>query len=403
MPSAPCILYHNCIPNDRVCEMTHAGIRRYGERVGWEVEPIPKTDSTAELRAILRERRPQGCLVWIPGARTPLSPRLFSGIPTVFLGMDPASRSACVSRLDFDEAAIARAAFRELSSGKPDVYATVIFRRPIAWSLARETAFRALAAAAGKPCLMFRKRVRPVVEPDDVRTRRLVSWIGSLPSRCAVFAVNDDAAAEIVAAAHATGRRIPHDLTLLGVDNDELICEAAHPSISSIQMDFENAGFLAARLLAETMKNRAPRGMATAATAANGDGDPPAAITIGPLLAVRRESTSGTGRREPHILAAMEMIRREACDGLTARALASRFPGSRRLFELRFREAIGHSVLDEIQNARLREVHALLAHTNTAIGAIPALCGYRSDIALRKFFREREGMSMQEWRRRNGH
>ena len=395
MPSAPRILYCNFIPGDRVCEMTLAGIRRYGERVGWEIETIAKMDSAAELRALLKARCPQGCLAWIPGARTPLSPRLFRGIPTVFLGMDLASRSDCVSRLDFDEAAIARAAFRELSSGKPEVYATVIFRRPIAWSLAREAAFRALAAAAGKPCLMFRKRVRPVVEPDDVRTRRLAVWVGSLPRRCAVFAVNDDAAAEVVAAARATGRRIPHDLTLLGVDNDESLCESSNPSISSIQMDFENAGFLAARLLAETIL----RGSTSPVIH---DVGTPAPITIGPLLAVRRESTSGTGRREPHILKAMEMIRREACNGLTARALAARFPGSRRLFELRFREAIGHSVLDEIQNARLREVHALLAHTDTAIGAIPALCGYRSDIALRKFFREREGMSMQEWRRRNG-
>ena len=56
---------------------------------------------------------------------------------------------------------------------------------------------------------------------------------------------------------------------------------------------------------------------------------------------------------------------------LTARALAARFPGSRRLFEMRFREAMGHSVLDEILHVRMEKAFTLLAKTGTAIGAIP--------------------------------
>ena len=95
------------------------------------------------------------------------------------------------------------------------------------------------------------------------------------------------------------------------------------------------------------------------------------------------------------------MIRREACDGLTAAALAARFDCSRRLFNMRFREATGHSVLDEILHVRLERAFTLLAKTDTAIGAIPQLCGFRTNRALDFLFHSRFNSSMSEWRKRN--
>ncbi len=123
--------------------------------------------------------------------------------------------------------------------------------------------------------------------------------------------------------------------------------------------------------------------------------------SIGPLMVLRRKSTSGRGRHEPRILKAVEMIRAEACDGLTAAKLAARFDCSRRLFNMRFREATGHSVLDEILHVRLEKAFTLLAKTDTPIGAIPDFCGFRSYWALDFLFRTRFGMSMREWRKRN--
>ena len=69
--------------------------------------------------------------------------------------------------------------------------------------------------------------------------------------------------------------------------------------------------------------------------------------------------------------------------------------------ELRFREAFGHSILDEIQNVRMEKVQFLLAKTDTPIAAIAAFCGYKTDIALRKAFRLQTGMSLADWRKAN--
>ena len=121
-------------------------------------------------------------------------------------------------------------------------------------------------------------------------------------------------------------------------------------------------------------------------------------IIFPPLLVDRRKSTRGYGRREPRILEAMEMIRREACEGLTVAKLAQRFPGTRRLFEIRFREAAGHTALDEIINVRLDKAMELLAHTDMPVTAISHFCGFNTRLDFWKVFRRRTGMSPLQFR-----
>ena len=256
---------------------------------------------------------------------------------------------------------------------------------------------------------------------DEDRLRRaeqMVSWAAELPHRCAVFAVNNWCAHSTAQALFKAGRPFPRTVTLVGADGagPTLVPGDFSETVSSIRLDHELAGYLAAKALGAfaandsapvaRMTTRALRGMTTAACAAN-DYPPcgrnndisslspkaasssraqpapslPAERTpslqrreygvavFPPLLVDRRQSTRGRGRRETNILKAMEMIRREACDGLTAVALAARFPGSRRLFEMRFREAMGHSPLDEILNVRLeRAMELLLPHEPCGLG-----------------------------------
>ena len=126
---------------------------------------------------------------------------------------------------------------------------------------------------------------------------------------------------------------------------------------------------------------------------------PPQAAAFGPLCVLRGDSTRGRGRRDPHVLEAVGIIRREACEGLTAAALAARVPGSRKHFERRFREAMGHSILDEILHVRLERVCTLLAQTDMPIGAIPDFCGFDCPRTLHALFQSRFHTSMRDWRK----
>ncbi len=86
-------------------------------------------------------------------------------------------------------------------------------------------------------------------------------WLARLPKNCAVFAANDEVALEVVQACRSVGRRIPGDLTLLGVDDIDAYCLAGEPRISSVRIDFELAGFKACELRTGLWRRlRAPDG-----------------------------------------------------------------------------------------------------------------------------------------------
>ncbi len=391
---------------DRVFVPALAGARRYAKARGWDVETIGWNEArTGFPKALQAPPRPLGFIVEGSNLPPDLPRELYGDTPVVFLNCTDTPRDARFAHLLLDDSAVARTAFRELSASLPPACAVVGYclgRRR--WSSDRATSFRAEAAKSGLPCHSF-DFLDPRTDDASGEPARLTAWLASLPRRCAVFAVNDETAAVVAEAARAARLDIPRHLTLLGADNDAAICEASHPTLSSIQMDFESAGFQSARILNEMVSaTKPPPPVAPTAGDSSGGhsgGDGPgdaAAVVLGPLMAVRRESTRGAGRREPRILDAVEIIRGKACEGLTVKALAARFPGSRSLFEKRFREAMGHSALDEILHVRMENVHTLLSRTDVPLAAIADFCGFRSDRALRKFFRSREAMSMTEWR-----
>ena len=371
------ILYLNTDPGARIPEMTLAGIRRYAAARRWKAEAFSSAESRQEaIPALMAAYAPiAGCVYECSDDNVPASPSVFGNVPVVYLHATPHIRGGRVMRLPTDNKAVAKTAFRELSSGRPVTFAVVGCDIAHVWSLERERTFASLCARSKKPCSVFER----TDEPPDARAKRLAVFVATLPRHTAVFAVNDLAAAEVIAAARTAYRPIPRELTLLGVDNLSDICEAGKPTISSIQIDFERAGFAAARMIGE-------RGGLAA---------------VGPLMVVRRESTGGAGRREPFVLEAVERIRREACDGLTADDVIKAAPVSRSLFILRFREAVGHSIQNEIEHVRLERVFTLLRDPEMPIGAIASFCGWRSDIALRWLFRRRTGMSMRQWRQKN--
>ena len=380
---ADTILYVDMWKGERIQEMKLAGIRRFAKVHGWDVRVLSEDESRpGRLRSFLSEMRPEGVIVEASAAHTDLPPRFFRKLPVVYLDCARGLYGGRMPKVVHDGEATTRIAFRELSSNRPLAYAVAGYMWLRPWSSIRERTFRALVSDAGKKCISFARRD----ESSESRARRLAAWVTRLPQKTAVFAVNDDTAAEIVAACQACGKDIPADMTLLGVDNLESVCETGETKISSIQVDFERAGYFAAKMLDDVMSGRAGN---------------PVEDRFGPMMVVRRESTRGFGRREHRILPVVELIRREACNGLTAREAMKGIKGSRRLFEIRFREAMGHSILDEILDVRLERVCHLLSSTDTPIGAMAAFCGFKSDIALSKLFHRRFGMSLLAWRRQN--
>ena len=385
MPRFPSVLYIGTPPGSKF-EVGHrakfAGMFRYAEARGWRVSAVPwSRGMRRRVASLLRREHPAGCIVDCSGTLGPwLSPELFAGIPAVWLDCREGLFDPGVPAVVCDQGAVVRQAFRELLSLRPEALGVVSYREARFWSKPRADAFRALAAEARSPCHSFAY----CIHPSSADAARLKAWLASLPRRTALFCVNDNLAAAVLAAAADAGLSVPRDLLAIGVDNRDATEPDASIGVSSVQIDFERAGYLAARTLDAVM---------------HGADVDPGGISFGPSMVVRRRSTGGTRRAAPNILEAMRIIRAEACSGLSAADVARRVHGSRSLVDLRFREATGHSILDEILHVRLEKACLLLAGTETSIAAIAALCGFGSENSLLKLFRSRFGVSMRQWRR----
>ncbi len=377
-----------------------AGARRHADALGWNLVPlIPDGGiSAAFVRSAVSRLHPAGCIVDCSGGYEVPPQRLFGALPVVYLDVPAGIRGAAAGRtVSVDDVAVALAAFRELTAGRPVAVAAVEAKGLPPWSRIRSDSFLVLASKKGLPYRVFHARRK---EAEFERAARLAAWLSALPRPCGVFAANDTTGSEVTAACRALRLHVPREIALVGVDNIEARSNSPEAPFTSVRLDFERMGYVAAKALGERM------GQGTGGTASPSRRVCPSPstatpVTVGPLMVVRRKSTSGRGRHEPRIAEAVAMIRREACDGLTAAALAARFPGSRSLFEIRFREAMGHSVLDEILHVRLERVCELLASTATPVTMVADFCGFTRYQTLDKLFHRRFRMSMRTWRRQN--
>ncbi|MEL7335646.1 MAG: substrate-binding domain-containing protein, partial [Planctomycetota bacterium] len=226
------------------------------------------------------------------------------------------------------------------------------------FSIAREAAFRTQIEAAGfsvNTCSLDYLPLPPADQAWNHIDVQLVKWIRNLELPCAVLASNDRPARELTDVCLSLGLQVPDEIAILGVDDDEYECFLGEPLISSIVNPSEAIGESACRLLVQLMTNQ------------NVQQTRP---VLSPPRVIVRQSSDSYAVQDPHLSQALEMIRRDAVNGLTPAMIHQRVACSRRLLERRFRDFLGHSVLEEIKRVRLRHAHQLLLETRLPIERI---------------------------------
>lgn len=215
----------------------------------------------------------------------------------------------------------------------------------------------------------------------------LSKWLSSLPKPTAVMAVHDLRAIHVLEAAAMSGIRIPRELALIGVDNDELLCDTAEPTLTSIAPDHIRLGELAAEALDGLMRG-APRRHALT-------------IRSSVKTIVERQSTKPVTPATRLVEQATAFIRRNALKGISTMDVVNHLGVSRRLADVRFRQFTGQTILSTILKIRLDEVKRRLRDTETPIAKITAACGFRGENYAKKLFKSRFGVSMSAWRSQN--
>ena len=254
-----------------------------------------------------------------------------------------------------------------------------------AWSKERLEAFKNQLRTAGHECAVYAPP--SPMESDDwgLEQPHLRTWLEALPKPCGLMAAMDLRAKQVLDTCLAAAIRVPEEIAVIGVDNDETICENTRPSLSSVLPDFEGGGYLAAELLDRLMRSPSHKAVR---------------LAYGVKRVVHRLSSLDIRVSNPLAAAALEFIRLNACAGITVTDVARRLNVSRRFAEIHFREARGHSILEEIQRQRLDRVRTLLQETDLPIGEIGARCGYGTETYLKALFKVRFGITMRDYRKR---
>ncbi len=218
-------------------------------------------------------------------------------------------------------------------------------------------------------------------------SRALTDWLRRLPLPVAIFAGNDYIGVKLANACAQLGLTVPDQVALVGVDNEEVLCEFANPPLSSVPCDTERMGYAAARLLDRLMEG--------------GESTPAQHIAIPPLPLVVRASSNRFTTSDAAVLAALRRIHHGGGLDLGVPEAVAATGLSRRALELRFRSEMGRSIHDEIIRARLLCACQLLTTTADPIRTVATASGFASAPRFHQVFRTHLGMPPTDYRRRH--
>jgi LacI family transcriptional regulator len=211
----------------------------------------------------------------------------------------------------------------------------------------------------------------------------LADWLRRLPKPVGVLACNDVRGQQVLNACRKTRLAAPDEVAVLGVDNNELVCNLSDPPLSSVDLNCERIGYEAAALLARLLTGRRAK---------------PGKRYIEPCGIVTRRSTDVLAIEDPETAAAVRLIRTRACTGLTVRQLLASCSLSCSSLERRFVHLLGRTPKAEILRVRIQRVQELLAHTDLTLATISARAGFKHPEYMSFVFKQKVGMTAGQYR-----
>lgn len=210
-------------------------------------------------------------------------------------------------------------------------------------------------------------------------------WMQSLPKPIGVFACDDNYGRFISRICKIAKISVPEQLAVLGVDNDDLVCELSDPPLSSIVINSEKAGYQAAILLEKLM---------------SGMEMPYQRIEVEPTTIVTRQSTDILAIEDAEVAKALHFIRENASVMIQVNDVVTRTTISRKALYQRFNKAIGRSIHEEITRTRMDKFSQLLQDTDMTISEIAHKMGHSSDKHIARNFHKIKGMTPKEYRKK---
>ena len=253
------------------------------------------------------------------------------------------------------------------------------------WAQRRAQSFAQRVQTAGFACdhhMVSRHTARQQSWNDS--GPELASWLVGLPKPSGLMVASDQLGPHTLETCRSNGLVVPDDLGVLGVDNDEPLCEISDPPLSSVWPDHRQVGYEAARQL-DTLMRDGPR--------------PHGPTLVGPKGLQARMSTDMLAIDDEEVARSLRYIREHACEGIDVDQVVKRVPLSRTVLQRRFRELLGRSIHDELIRVRLARARELLEDTDLPLAEIAERTGFHYQEYMGAVFRQRLNVTPGQLRR----
>ena len=229
-----------------------------------------------------------------------------------------------------------------------------------------------------------------------LREQKLEEWLAALPKPVGLMACNDIRGRQVLNACRSREIAVPEEVAVIGVDNDEVLCELADPPLSSVAPNAEKVGYGAAEIL-DTM-------MVTS-KASKPSARPTGLLEIDPLGVIMRRSTDVLAFSDPVVSAAARFIRQHAREGITVEDVVDRLAAdnqvvSRATLDRRFVQLLGRSSKAHIMRVRLDIARQLLLDTEFPLAKVAGMVGIEHPEYLSVMFKNMTGETPAAFRRR---
>lgn len=249
------------------------------------------------------------------------------------------------------------------------------------WSERRQAAFQTCATEAGAACSIF--PAIPTTRAKKSQQEQLSQWLASLEKPVGVMACYDVRARHVLTTCRKLGILVPEEVAVIGVDNDELMCELSTPPLSSIEQGARGIGHQAAVLLDRLMAGRKAERLRT---------------VVQPEGIVTRRSSDALAIDDPDVAAAFRFIGEHACQGIRAGDVVNAVAISRTALMSRFKTILGRTIHDEIRRVQIARVRQLMAATDLPLNLVAMQSGFRYLQQMIAAFRRHTGQTPGEYR-----
>ena len=253
----------------------------------------------------------------------------------------------------------------------------------VCWSDERCDGFRREVEAAGFGSSFYAYRMQEIDMVWYYQRNRLREWLQMIPKPIAIMACDDNQGENLIEACHSVGIKIPSEVSVIGVDNDETLCSLGSTTLSSIQVDIEEGGRQVAALVERLVADKTA---------------PAKDVILQPVKIVNRMSTAAFATQDQQILRAILFIHRNVRKKISVADVTAEAALSRRLLERRFKDVTGKTLYEYITELKLKDFAEQLVETDEQVMTIALSMGENDTKSISRRFKQLYGCTPLQWR-----